>query len=204
MSPKVAKIRKATEELKKSKGYTGLAQLSGNATDMYKNMTEVVNGDLMFTNITNPKLTTAERNYLKLILEIVNENRFGGKYTKEQLEAMRDSYEPQYYRVPLVIATAESQDSELGIKNGLKERLKRFNPKNALAEMRSAVEGIFEEDNDEYKNAEFLFTMNNRFDRTEGKIKARLEAIDKKGAGFFERNLEVLAFKHTYAYESAK
>lgn len=204
MSPKVAKIRKATEELKKFKGYTGLAQLGGNATDMYKNMTEVINGDLMFTNITNPKLKTAERNYLKLILEIINENRFGGKYTKEQLEAMRDSYEPQYYRVPLVIATAESQDSELGIKNGLKERLKRFNPKNALAEMRSAVEGIFEEDNDEYKNAEFLFTMNNRFDRTEGKIKARLEAIDKKGAGFFERNLEVLAFKHTYAYESAK
>ena len=204
MSPKVAQIRRATEELKKDKNYTGLAQLGGNATDMYKNMTKIVGGDLMFTDLKSPELNTTERNYLKLILEIINENRFGGKYSKEQLEALRDSYAPEYYRVPLVIATAESQDSELGIKEGLKERLKRFNPKNALQEMRAAVEGIFEEDNDSYKNAEFLFTMNNRFDRTEGKIKARLDAIREKGAGYFERNLEVLAFKHTYAYESAK
>jgi hypothetical protein len=75
---------------------------------MYKKMTKVVNGDLMFTDIKDPNLSTAERDYLKLILEIINENRFGGKYTKEQLEYMRDSYEPQYYRVPLVKATAES------------------------------------------------------------------------------------------------
>ena len=204
MSPKVAKIRNATEALKKSKHYTGLSQLAGNATDMYKNMTEVVNGDLMFTDLKSPKLNNAEKEYLKTILEIINENRFKGKYTKEQLEYMRDNYEPEYYRVPLVIATAESQDSELGIKEGLKERLRRFNPKNALAEMRASVEGIFEEDIDSYKNPERLFVMNNRFERTEGHVKERLEAIEKKGAGFFERNLEVLAFKHTYAYESAK
>lgn len=204
MSPKVARIRKATEELKKSKGFTGLAQVTGNATNMYENMTEVVNGDLMFTDINSPKLSTAERNYLKTILEIINENRFGNQYTKEQLENMRDSYEPQYYRVPLAMATAESRDSVIGLQNGMKERLKKFTPKKALQDMRSAVEGIFEEDADDYKNAEFLFTMNNRFDRTEGKIKARLDAITKNGAGYFERNLEVLAFKHTYAYESAK
>lgn len=204
MSSKVAKIRKATEELKISKGYTGLTQLGGNATDMYKNMTKVVNGDLMFTDINDPELTVPEKNYLKLILEIINENRFGGKYTKEQLEAMRDSYEPQYYRVPLAIASSESRDSEIGLTDGLMERFRRFNPKNALAEMRAAVEGIFDENDDSYKSSEFLFTMNNMFDRTEGKIKNRLDAIEKNGAGFFERNLEVLAFKHTYAYESAK
>jgi len=123
---------------------------------------------------------------------------------------MRDSYEPEYYRVPLVIAEAESQDSILGLQKGLKERLRRFNPKNALSEMKAAVEGIFTEDEEEYKNAERLFTMTNRFSRSEvgrnlyGKIKYRVDSIAEKGAGFFERNLEVLAFKHTYAYESAK
>ena len=210
MSSKVAKIRKATEELKKYYGYTGLAQLQGNATNMYAKMTKVVNGDLMFTDLKDPSLSSVERNYLKLILEIINENRFGGVYTKEQLEAMRDSYEPEYYRVPLVIAEAESQDSILGLQKGLKERLRRFNPKNALSEMKAAVEGIFTEDEEEYKNAERLFTMTNRFSRSEvgrnlsGKIKYRVDSIAEKGAGFFERNLEVLAFKHTYAYESAK
>jgi len=50
---------------------------------MYAKMTKVVNGDLMFTDLKDPSLSSVERNYLKLILEIINENRFGGVYTKE-------------------------------------------------------------------------------------------------------------------------
>ena len=80
----------------------------GNATDMYEHMTEVVNGDLLFTDINSSKLSTAERKYLKLILEIINENRFGGKKSKKELEQMRDSHNIEYYRVPLCVASAES------------------------------------------------------------------------------------------------
>jgi hypothetical protein len=50
---------------------------------MYENMTEVVNGDLLFTDINSSKLSTAERKYLKLILKTINENRFGGKKSKK-------------------------------------------------------------------------------------------------------------------------
>jgi hypothetical protein len=46
--------------------------------------------------------------------------------------------------------------------------------------------------------------MNNRFDRSEGDVQYRIDSIEKNGAGYFERNLEVLAFKHCYSYISAK
>lgn len=205
MTSRVAQIRNATEELKRSKGFTGISEYVGNATDMYKNMTEVVGGDLLFTDLKSDKLNDAERKYLKLILEIINENRFGGKKSKSELEKMRDSHDLEYYRVPLCMATAESQDSIVGLQNGLKERLKRFNPKTALGEIKAKVDGIFmEEDANSYSGAQALFEMNNRFDKSEGNIQYRIDSIAKNGAGFFERNLEVLAFKHCFAYNSAR
>lgn len=204
MGGRVAELRQATEELKKDKSFIGIRQVTGNATDLYKNMTKIVKGDLMFTDLNDPHLSNAERKYLKLILEIINENRFGGKYSKAQLEAMRDSYDERYYRVPLVRGTAESRDSIIGMQKGLMERLKTFQPKKVIEEMQAKVNGIFVEDADAYKDAEYLFNINNRFDRTENNLEERLEAIEKNGAGYFERNLEMLAFKHTFAYESSK
>jgi hypothetical protein len=82
---------------------------------MYKNMTEVVGGDLLFTDLRSNKLDDAERKYLKLILEVINENRFGGKKSKEELERMRDTHDLAYYRVPLCKGTSESQDSVIGL-----------------------------------------------------------------------------------------
>jgi ABC-type transport system substrate-binding protein len=108
MGGRVAEIRKATEKLKQHKRYTGLAQTTGNATDLYKNMTEEVGGDLLFTDLRSNKLDDVEREYLKLILEVINENRFGGKKSKEELERMRDTHDLAYYRVPLCKGTAES------------------------------------------------------------------------------------------------
>jgi hypothetical protein len=46
--------------------------------------------------------------------------------------------------------------------------------------------------------------MNNKFDRSESSVQYRTDAIAKNGAGYFERNLEMLAFKHSYSYISAK
>lgn len=203
MTSKVAQLRDATEELKKSKGYYGLAEYTGNATNMYKNMIELVNGDLLFKDLNSIK-DPAEKKYLKLILEIINENRFGGKVSKDELEYWRDNHDLRYYRVPLVVGSSESQDSIEGFTKGFGQRLREFNPKNALAKMKASVEGIFVEDEDTYNNAEFLFNISNRFDQTEGNIKKRIESIEKLGEGFFEHNLEMLCFKHTYAYESAK
>ena len=203
MTSKVAQLRNATEELKRAKGYYGVAQYVGNATNMYKNMTEMVDGDLLFKDLNSIK-DPAEKKYLKLVLEIINENRFGGKISKEELELWRDTHDLRYYRVPLVIGSQESQDSIEGYRKGFTERLKRFNPKNALSELRAATEGIFIEDAPSYDRPEFLFDIANRFDRTEGNPKERREALRSNGEGFFEHNLEMLCFKHTYAYESAK
>lgn len=207
MMSKVAQLREATEELKRHKNYTGLMQIYGNATNMYENMTyESPTGDLLFTDLNSSKLDNVERKYLKLVLEIINENRFGGKKSKEELEQMRDSYNLEYYRVPLCKASAESRDSVIGLDKGLKERLSRFMPKNALAELKAQVEGIFVDDlGATFENSSQLFEMNNRFDRTESNhMEERLKAISINGAGFFERNLEQLTFNHTYAYLSAK
>jgi hypothetical protein len=158
MGDKVAKLRKATEELKAYKGFTGISEYTGNATDMYANMTEVVNGDLMFTDLKSTKLSDPERKYLALVLEIINENRYGGKKSKKELEQMRDSYDYDYYKVPLCRASAESQDSIIGLHKGLKERLRHFHPKTAMAEIRATVDGLFlEEDDDGYTSAANLF-----------------------------------------------
>jgi len=74
-----------------------------------------------------------------------------------------------------------------------------------MADIRAKVDGLFmEEYADIYNNSSALFSMNNRFDRSEGDIEYRKDAINKNGAGYFERNLEVLAFKHCYSYISAK
>jgi len=108
MGSRVAQIRNATEELKSSKGFTGINEYTGNATNLYANMTEEVGGDLLFTDLKSSKLNDAERKYLKLILEIINENRFGGKKSKAELEKMRDTHDLEYYRVPLCVASAES------------------------------------------------------------------------------------------------
>jgi hypothetical protein len=170
---------------------------------MYKNMVEMVDGDLLFKDLNSIK-DPAEKKYLKLVLEIINENRFGGKVSKDELEYWRDSHDLRYYRVPLVIGSSESQDSIEGFKKGFTERLKRFNPKNALEELRAATEGIFVEDAPSQDRAEYLFDIANRFDRTENSPKERRDALTKMGEGFFEHNLEMLCFKHTYAYESAK
>lgn len=205
MGTKVSKLRNATEELKKEKGFTGIAQGFGNATNMYENMTEVIGGDLLFTDLRSDKLSNAERKYLKLILEMINENRFGGIKSKKELESMRDSHDLEYYRVPLCMATAESRDSVIGLQKGLKERLKRMTPSNAIAEIKARVDGMFlEEDERSWNNAEELFKVNNRFNRSEKDIDYRLKAIEKNGAGYFERNLEVLTMKHCFAYSSAK
>ena len=203
MTSKVARLRKATEELKKAKGYYGAAEYVGNATNMYKNMTEMVNGDLLFKDLNSIK-DPAEKKYLELVLEIVNENRFGGKVSKDELEYWKESHDLRYYRVPLVKGSAESQDSIEGFKKGFVERLKNFNPKNALSDLRAATEGIFIEDAPSQDRAEYLFDIANRFDRTENSPKERLESLEKMGEGYFEHNLEMLCFKHTYAYESAK
>ena len=205
MGGRVAEIRKATEELKQHKQYTGVAQAFGNATDMYKNMTEVVGGDLLFTDLRSNKLDDVERKYLKLILEVINENRFGGKKSKEELERMRDTHDLAYYRVPLCKGTAESQDSVIGLQKGLQERLRRFNPKTAMNDIAATVNGLFMgEEVDSYQNGEFLFQMNNRFDKSESSPQYRIEAISKNGEGYFERNLEMLAFKHSYSYIASK
>jgi hypothetical protein len=147
------------------------AQYIGNATNMYKNMVEMIDGDLLFKNL-NIK-DPAEKKYLKLVLEIINENRFGEKVSKDELEYWRDSHDLRYCRIPLVIGTSESQDSVEGFKKGFVERLKRFNPKNALSEFRASTEGIFIEDTPSQDKAEYLFDIVNRFDRTEGNPKER-------------------------------
>lgn len=87
----------------------------------------------------------------------------------------------------------------------MEERLKSLHPKNALKEVKAKVDGIFlEESSSTYNGAADLFIMNNRFDKSEANVQYRLDSIAKNGAGFFERNLEVLTFKHCYAYTSSK
>jgi len=74
-----------------------------------------------------------------------------------------------------------------------------------MADIQASINGLFmDEDAEASQSGEFLFQMNNKFDRCESSVKYRIDSISKMGAGYFERNLEMLAFKHSYSYISAK
>jgi hypothetical protein len=77
--------------------------------NLFKNMIEYKDGDILFKNPWSNTFSgsTAERKFLEYTLTKINANRFQNK-AEEDVEIMRTSGDPRYYRVPLVIGDTAS------------------------------------------------------------------------------------------------
>lgn len=209
MQRRKAVIQEKVNKFKKAKGATAAALNIGmNQVDLYKNLFEEVKTeegtDLMFKNLRSVS-DLAEHEFLEFVLDEINRNRFPLKADSE-LEAMKNSYDTEYYRVPLAKGGTDSQVSSRGLLTMFRDRLKSWNPKVAFQRARDKVEGIYNSDEDlkEQQSAEVLYQMSNMFDESEISTERRLRKISNLGIHYFERNLETLLLKHDFAYIQKK
>lgn len=202
----IPKVRELTNNLKKSKNFGWLQENTiGNQTSLYKNMFRDVDDDLILKKVDDPSLNSAEREFLKYFLRVINHNRFPGKSDLE-LEQMEQNDDIEYYQVPLAKGEISSEIAMNGLFNTLKSKLENWTPRKALKELRAEAEGLFTEEevqNIDHSNSK-LFEMNNRFSRGDTDSKYRSKSITDNGKDFFEHNLETLLLEHTFAYVTQK
>ena len=196
-----AKLRQLVKKLKEEKGYGYLRNnLTGNPTELYKNMIEERNGDLLFVN--PDKLHGAEREFLEYVLEVINENRYPGE--KANFETWKRNGDVRYYRVPLMRASDASKMSTSGNFKALADRMRTWTIKGAWQEMKEKAQGFLTEEEEQLAYAkENIFKMNNVFDW--GESDKRLDKIKENGgASAFEHNIEDLLLHHCFAYDLSK
>lgn len=199
------RIEAAVKKFKQAKGFSYLQENIGfNQADLYKNLfVETPDGDLLFKNLT--ELDSAEREFLDFALQEINKNRHP-KWTKEIMEHKRDTYDPEYYRVPLARGSSASVASSRGLLRMFRDKLSQYNifkPKQMFEIARQKAEGIYESLKDPVKeaNIENLYKMTNLFDTGEETAESRKEAIKRIGGVFkLERNMETLLLKHDFAF----
>lgn len=196
-------IRELVEELKKSKGFGKLSEMTvGNQASLYRNMIEYKDGDILFKNPWSNKFsgTEQEKKFLKYALTKINQDRFG----TDELDEMITTEDVRFFRVPLAVGSLSSQASQLGsIAEAFKKRLvSRLSPKRWWEETQKQFLGVFSDVQNPSSEGE-LFQMNNMFDAGKN-TEQRLEKIAEKGYDYFENNLETLLLKHIFAYSTKK
>ena len=205
MQRELGTIRELVDNLKKDKNFGKILEMTGgNAANLFKNMIEHKDGDILFKNPWDPKFagSTAERKFLEYALTSINGNRYKNR-DEADVEIMRVNNDPAYYRVPLIIGDTASQASVLGsMSKTLKKRLERLKPSVWWEETQRALTGIFTDINTT-TDKEKIYQMSNMFDMGE-KTLDRKEMIEDKGVDYFEHNLETLLLKHIFAYSTKK
>ena len=192
-------VRKLVEALKREKNFGWVkSNISGNQTDMYKNMTYVASdGDFLFVR-PDSLPQGAERDFLEHALDVINKNRWPSE-TQETRDSWKRNGDLRYYRVPLMAASTGSRMSTNDMLTAGKDRLKRLSPKNALKELEEKAMGLFE-DSKSQDDQEKIYEMNNIFDAGESSARERMLS-KKEGADLFEHNIETILLAHTYSYE---
>lgn len=163
---------------------------------LYENMTYVSSdGDFLFKNPNN--LHGAEKEFLEFLLDKINKNRF----PQSDLEMMKRNNDPEYYRVPLARGGSDSVVATKGLLSMLKSKLRYLNPKTAYEISRQKLEGLFNasEYTNDQQNSHDLFKMTNLFDEGQDPSK-RIELIQRIGIENIEHDLELLLYKHLFAY----
>ncbi len=193
-------VRHLVEALKKEQNYGWVrSNVSGNQTNMYKEMTYVdSDGDFLFVNPNT--LSGASKDFLEHALDVINKNRWPSQ-TNETLENWKRSNDVRYYRVPLMAASDASKMSTNSMITSLKERLKKWDPKSALRELEEQAMGFFDEEQaSSQDNKAKLYEMSNIFDYGESDHREKMLST-KEGANKFEHNIETILLAHCYAYE---
>lgn len=197
---KKPKIQELLKKLKEEKQFGALKENTiGNQVSLYENMFReyTPGGDFLFKNPN--ELYGAEREFLEYVLDTINRNRY--PLTDEELENMKNSDDPKYYRVPLAVGGEDSIASSRGLLQAFRAKLSYLNPKVAFQKAREKVEGVFNADEDiaSQQKSELIYRMTNMFDGGEDVTK-RMQKLESKGVDYFEHNLETLLYKHIFAY----
>ena len=201
MNRKNAKLRQLVKKLKEEKNFGYIKNnLSGNPTNLYENMIEERNGDLVFVNPDT--LHGTEKEFLEYVLELINENRYPTE--KANFETWKRNGDLRYYRVPLMRASSGSKMSTDGNMKALADRMRTWTVKGAMQELKEKTQGFLSDAEEEllYKK-ENIFRMSNVFDW--GESDKRLDKIKENGGvNAFEHNLEDLVLNHCFAYDLSK
>lgn len=202
MQRKNVKIRELVQNLKDQMSMGAISENTfGNQASLYRNMyKKTSDGNLVFVDPSI--LQGAQREFLEYMLEEINKDRFPN-YTKAQLQAMKDTGNPEYYQVPLCVGGSDSTASTRGLLSMLRSKLKYLLPSHAWDLAKKKMEGIFEdkEIRDDKNKSELLYKMVNMFDVSSDPEK-RIEKIAELEAKHvpLELNFETLLLKHMFAY----
>ena len=199
------KVSKLIEDVKKDANFGTIKEHTfGNQASLYSDMYEKTeDGNFLF--VKPSKLTGAKRKLLEYALNEINKRRFQGK-TQEELDAMRDRGDIEYYEVPLALGGSDSLYSENGLFAMLRAKFSYLMPKKAFERAQAKVRGLYdklyESEEDTQTKSQLLFEMSNMFDYGQGP--KRLDKIKKTGIQNLEHNLETLLLKHSFAYSLQK
>ncbi len=202
MQIKNNKLQKLVYKLKNSKNYGYLKENTlGNQVSLYDNMFfEDSNGDLLFKN-PNDLSDPVEKEFLEFVLNEINKDRFPNK-SEEVLKVMKESNNPEYYRVPLCLGGMDNISNDKGLFSLLKAKLKYLRPKTAWEMSKRKLEGIFSEDDEKTEhNSQLLYKMVNMFDKgndVEKRINKIRELKEKNIP--IEKNIETILLRHMFAY----
>ena len=196
-------MQKVFDKYKEYKGWNYLKENVGfNQVDLYKDLYyESPEGDLLFKDLR--QLNEVEREFLEYVLEEINKERHPD-WTSEIRKIKRDSYDIEYYRVPLARGESDSIVSSRGLLSLLKEKIQNWDPRVILRKAREKAEGIYEAQTGKNEKILNLYKMTNMFDRGNESTEARLNIIKKNGIHTFERNIEYLLLKHNFAYSQQR
>lgn len=203
MQRKKNRIKQAVEKLKQAKGFSYLQENIGfNQADLYKNLFVEKDGDIKFKFINDSSLSQPEREFLDFALKEINSNRHD--WDESIMIQKRDSYDEEYYRVPLAKGASDSVVSSTGFLQLVRDKLSQLHPKTLVTKAKERVEEIQESLNDSSRkrnNIETLYRMTNTFDGGEDTVENRKQIIKTMGGIFnVERNMESLLLKHDFAY----
>lgn len=199
------KYKKLLQKVKDANNFNPIVENTvGNQTDLFRRMTHMVNGNLLFVDPKNPSsglANNAESEFLENVLEDINKRRFAGM-APEEIEQLKANPESKWYWVPLTHGDTSSTASVTGWLGMLKDKLKDWNPKAIKQRAILKIEGYLNEDMQKYEESKMkLWEMTNTFTYGDSSEANRMDLITRHGEGFFEHNLETLVLKYTFASE---
>lgn len=197
---KNVKLRQLVQKVKDEASLGVISENTiGNQVNLYKNMYEKRDGDLVFVNPDT--LYGAQKEFLEFMLDEINKDRFP-QYSAAQRKAMKDTGNPDYYRVPLCVGGSDTTASTRGLLSMFRSKLEYFIPHKAWELAKKKMEGIFDkESSDRQHKSELLYKMTNMFD-VGNDVERRIEKIAEMESKNIplELNFETLLLKHMFAY----
>lgn len=195
-------INIAVETLKEREGYSKVKEYTiGNQSKLYSDIVyKTDDGDLMVVNpwSSTCNLSPAKIEFTKMFLMEINKDRFP-KLKQAELEAMAQRGDYDFFKLPLIKATASGKAAQRSIFDSLKTRIRRLFDKSYYKDKIS--EFLSEEEEINYRRTEEVFKMNNMMDIGNGpNRKAFMAKQLAKDPAYFEVDLEQILLVHKQAF----